>query len=187
MTEAEKFLENIKRAKTDYCKKHGLPIPEFKSESDFYISDEEWREMKGKETPSTQFCKGGSMTRESLLNRAIECVCGEREQDYGSPEDNFSLIAELWESYINRRCVPPNVGICIVAEDVAVMMALLKIARIATGTATDDSWVDLAGYAACGGEIASWRRKAIGMKPSDPLTDSQKVYDLMNGVQHETH
>ena len=34
------------------------------------------------------------------------------------------------------------------------MMALLKIARIKSGTATEDSFVDLAGYAACGGEIA---------------------------------
>lgn len=33
------------------------------------------------------------MTRESILNRAIECVCGKREQDYGSPEDNFNRIA----------------------------------------------------------------------------------------------
>ena len=35
------------------------------------------------------------------------------------------------------------------------MMALLKIARISTGTGTDDSFVDLAGYAACGAEINS--------------------------------
>lgn len=41
------------------------------------------------------------------------------------------------------------------AIDVAMMMALLKIARIRTGTATDDSYVDLAGYAACGAEINS--------------------------------
>lgn len=39
-------------------------------------------------------------------------------------------------------------------EDVAMLMALLKIARICTGTGTADSFVDLAGYAACGGEIA---------------------------------
>jgi hypothetical protein len=39
--------------------------------------------------------------------------------------------------------------------DVAMMMALLKIARIQSGTATEDSFVDLAGYAACGGEIAT--------------------------------
>ena len=95
------------------------------------------------------------MTRESILNRAIECVCGKREQDYGSPEDNFELIAELWESYISKRCMPPNTGACVLPEDVAAMMALLKIARIGTGTATDDSWVDLAGYAACGGEMAA--------------------------------
>ena len=34
------------------------------------------------------------------------------------------------------------------------MMALLKIARIASGN-NPDSFVDLAGYAACGGEIAN--------------------------------
>lgn len=89
------------------------------------------------------------MTRESILNRAIECVCGEREQDYGSPEDNFGRIATYWSTHL---------GMEITAEDVAVMMALLKIARIGTGTATDDSWVDLAGYAACGGEIAAKER-----------------------------
>ena len=43
--------------------------------------------------------------------------------------------------------------------DVAMMMALLKIARIQSGTGTDDSFVDLAGYAACGGEIAETNRK----------------------------
>jgi hypothetical protein len=33
------------------------------------------------------------------------------------------------------------------------MMALLKVARIATGHGKADNWVDLAGYAACGGEL----------------------------------
>ena len=37
--------------------------------------------------------------------------------------------------------------------DVAAMLALLKIARIASGHAKEDNWIDLAGYAACGGEI----------------------------------
>ena len=34
------------------------------------------------------------------------------------------------------------------------MMALLKVARIKTGVGTVNSFVDLAGYAACAGEIA---------------------------------
>ena len=35
------------------------------------------------------------------------------------------------------------------------MMVLFKMARVATGSYSADSWVDAAGYAACGGEIGS--------------------------------
>lgn len=87
------------------------------------------------------------MTRPNILDKAKECVCGQREQDYGSPENNFHLIANLWNSYLR--------GDYISEVDVAMMMALLKIARIRSGNYTIDSFVDLAGYAACGGEIAS--------------------------------
>lgn len=86
------------------------------------------------------------MTRAQILEEAKKCVCGQREQDYGKPEDNFSIIAQLWNAYLGCDTIQPN--------DVAMMVALLKIARIRTGKHTDDSYVDLAGYAACGGEIA---------------------------------
>lgn len=86
------------------------------------------------------------MTRPEILQKAEACVCGHREQEYGSPENNFQTIADLWRAYK---------GIDFTAVDVAMMMALLKIARIQSGTATEDSFVDLAGYAACGGEIAT--------------------------------
>lgn len=33
------------------------------------------------------------------------------------------------------------------------MMCLFKLARIATGHGKADNWIDLAGYAACGGEL----------------------------------
>lgn len=39
------------------------------------------------------------------------------------------------------------------------MMALLKIARIRNGRYSADSYVDLAGYAACAGEIADLAEK----------------------------
>lgn len=83
-------------------------------------------------------------TREDILRRAAECVGGQRAQDYGKPENNFALIAKLWSAYR---------GIEFDAVDVAMMMALLKIARISGGNGTPDCFVDLAGYAACGGEI----------------------------------
>jgi hypothetical protein len=86
------------------------------------------------------------MNRANTLEKAKEIVCGHRENEYGSPEDNFKTIADFWSVYK---------GVEFTANDVAMMMALLKIARIRTGTATDDSYVDLAGYAACGSEINS--------------------------------
>ena len=84
------------------------------------------------------------MERSEILDAAKRCVCGDREQDYGSPEKNFERIAEFWSTYM---------GYPVVAHDVAAMLALLKIARIATGHAKEDNWIDLAGYAACGGEL----------------------------------
>lgn len=35
------------------------------------------------------------MNRKEILEAAAKCVCGDREQDYGSPENNFQTIAKL--------------------------------------------------------------------------------------------
>lgn len=86
-------------------------------------------------------------TRQRVLREAELCVCGQREQDYGTPEDSFQKIGTFWTVYLNY-------AVKIDAEDVAAMMALLKIARISENPQHMDSWVDLAGYASCGGEIA---------------------------------
>lgn len=91
------------------------------------------------------------MTRSEILEKAKECINGDREQDYGSPEDNFKTIANLWNDYLYTGSNLSPID----ATDVAMMMALLKIARIRNGGGTGDSFVDLAGYAACGGEINS--------------------------------
>ena len=92
------------------------------------------------------------LTRADILHAAEKCVCGQRETDYGTPEDNFETIAELWGTYLRRACVDEAGCVHIDANDVAMMMALLKIARIAAGGGKADSWIDLAGYAACGAE-----------------------------------
>lgn len=91
--------------------------------------------------------------RTEILDAAKRCICGDREQDYGSPEDSFGTIAGLWNAYLGASLVAE-----IDAKDVAAMLALLKIARIASGHAKEDNWVDLAGYAACGGEIETEAR-----------------------------
>lgn len=84
------------------------------------------------------------MIREKILDEAKKQITGQREQDYGSPENNFGIIAGLWSAYT---------GNIITALDVSMMMCLLKVARIKNGGGTGDSFVDIAGYAACGAEI----------------------------------
>lgn len=107
----------------------------------------------------TQNCKNhqDTPTRKSILDAAAACVCGDRDQQYGGPETSFRMIAELWEPYIRHKCVSAGADVTISAEDVAAMMVLFKMARVATGSYKADSWIDAAGYAACGGEIAGGR------------------------------
>ena len=90
------------------------------------------------------------MNRQEILEAATKCVCGDRDKQYGSPEYSFNRIAGYWNEHLAYKLEAP-----ITPVDVAVMMALLKVARIDGGRMTDDSWIDLAGYAACGGELAS--------------------------------
>lgn len=99
------------------------------------------------------------MTRLDTLKAAAECVCGSREEDYGSPEDNFRTIASLWNSYLYGAGLmenpTPHVWKGLKPKDVAAMLALLKVARIAGNRPKPDNWIDLAGYAACGAEISA--------------------------------
>ena len=85
------------------------------------------------------------MKRAEILEAARKCVCGDREEDYGSPEQSFERIAHLWSVYL---------GIDISAKDATVMMVLFKVARLKHSDKLD-TYVDLAGYAACAGEIAT--------------------------------
>ena len=83
--------------------------------------------------------------RERILSRARDCVMGDRDREHGSPENNFTTIANLWNAFLGVKWMRPT--------DVAAMLALVKVARIASGHGKEDNWVDLAGYAACGGEL----------------------------------
>ena len=85
------------------------------------------------------------MTRRECLDEAAKCVLQDRACEYGGMEDNFGRIAKLWTHYL---------GVAVDAVDVAMCMALLKVARIRNNKAHADSYVDLAGYAACGAECA---------------------------------
>lgn len=81
--------------------------------------------------------------RAGILEEAARLVDGERDQQYAPPKVNFTRIAALWGAYNGNEYTP---------QDVAIMMALLKISRLANNDMARDSWVDAAGYLACGAE-----------------------------------
>jgi len=87
--------------------------------------------------------RGEEMIQTNALNEAAEAVYG-RDDDYGTPEDNFGTIAELWNGYLRAGGIEdPNIR----AIDVAYMMILLKVSRAANGNFKHDNDVDVAGYA----------------------------------------
>lgn len=90
-------------------------------------------------------------TRKKILEDAIYCVCTDRKQQYGKPENSFSVIADFWSLYIRHKY---DIDIELTAADAAMMLALFKIARGVTATKQKlDTYVDICGYAACAGEL----------------------------------
>ena len=90
------------------------------------------------------------MTRSECLDAAKAAVTGERERQYGNPEDNFQMIADLWTVLLRDKLTD-----FLTAKDVAEMMIQFKLARARGGEFKLDNYVDIAGYAACAAEIVS--------------------------------
>ena len=84
------------------------------------------------------------MKSNQILNQASVLVQGQREKDYGDKTENHSNIARLWSAYLD---------IPIQAHDVAILMALLKIARTKLGAVSKDTYTDMSAYSAIAGEI----------------------------------
>lgn len=86
----------------------------------------------------------GVELRRDILESAAQAVLSDRAMAYGDPEDSFGLISVMWSNYL---------GVAVSPRDVAAMMVLLKVSRVAANPGHTDSWIDIAGYAACGGAL----------------------------------
>ena len=86
-------------------------------------------------------------SRGNILDTAKQYVDTDRAEEHGDMEDNFQRIAAYWNTHLGLISYIKD-------TDVAVMMTLLKVARIHSNTENIDNWVDGAGYLACGGELA---------------------------------
>ena len=114
-------------------------------------------------------------TRERVLKEALNCVNGEREKQYGNPEDNFSRIADLWSVYLTSLFEDENIVIDIDPIDVAKMMILFKIARSNGDKDKIDNYIDILGYGACAAEIFENGKEADDILESDARQKIEKL------------
>lgn len=71
---------------------------------------------------------------------------GERQMNYGHPNQDFARTAGMWTAFLAHKLVPGEV---ITMEEMALMMGQLKMSRLASTPGHHDSIVDLIGYAIC--------------------------------------
>jgi len=102
------------------------------------------------------------MNAEEMLHSATKAVVGPRAEDYGDKYTNHTRIAKLWTMWLNERTRTwavdgqeerPDVEIT--PYDVAMMMLLVKVARLMHSPGHQDSHIDIAGYASISEEIAN--------------------------------
>lgn len=77
---------------------------------------------------------------------ALAVVLGARSVDYGAPDVAFDRIARLWSVVLEVEITPRRV---------ALLLALMKAARLAENEDRPDGWADLAGYAVIGSTLAT--------------------------------
>jgi hypothetical protein len=97
------------------------------------LSREEWDKKVG----SLEAEPPRQVTLGDCLDEAKACITGERQDQYGNPEDSFALIADYWRTYLNWP---------ITALDVAHMMILFKVARCQGQAPKRDNYTDICGY-----------------------------------------
>lgn len=137
---------------------------------------------------------------EQLLREAADIVSGARRKSYGNPEDNFHNIAELWNKYlslrerhqetVDRLGLPPpgrrlrSRGRTRLDEiDVSVMMLLMKVARLIETPDHEDSWKDIAGYAACGFRCSRPDRELHGGMPESRGTTHGELMQMHDDAE----
>ena len=83
------------------------------------------------------------MKREQVLDKAKTLISGERAKDYGDAYLNHKRIAELWSPILDKDITVEQVYACMIA---------VKLSRLIETPNHEDSWIDICGYAALGGE-----------------------------------
>ena len=83
------------------------------------------------------------MNRKEILRKAESLVNGPRAKQYGDAHENHARIAQMWSVLLDKPVTIQQVYQCMVA---------VKLARLVVTPDHEDSWIDICGYGALGGE-----------------------------------
>ena len=115
--------------------------------------------------------------RETVLKAATDAVMRDRNAEYAPPEQNFARIRDLWNTYLEGRTIT--------SYDVAIMCGLIKVARCISSPQQIDHLVDLAGYAACAGDIVVAGEPVPVPVPEEDVAPVRAVYEGEPGQFNE--
>ena len=83
------------------------------------------------------------MNRKQILDKAEKMINGPRAKDYGDAHVNHQRIAMLWSVLLNKEVTVEQGYQCMIA---------VKLSRLIETPDHEDSWLDICGYGALGGE-----------------------------------
>lgn len=90
--------------------------------------------------------KSQASHREAILATAARLIADDRQRVYGTPDQNFGRIAQLWSVILGRSISRAEVALC---------MDAVKTARLIQSPEDEDGWIDKCGYSAIGGELSA--------------------------------
>lgn len=99
--------------------------------------------------------RASKCNRENIIKQVEKCIMNDRQNTYGTPEDNFQKITDYWNTYLNIK----DDTFKLTKQDVAIMMVLLKVARMGTSPNHLDNFVDAAGYSIIAGSFCNTEKE----------------------------
>jgi hypothetical protein len=121
---------------------------------------------------------GRHTAREEVLTKATDAVMGARNKTYGPPTKDFDRSARVLTSLGFQFQ-----GGRIHSHHIAMIQIAVKLTRLTWSPNHEDSWVDLAGYAANGYECATIEVKPDAAPPAVSVTAGHEDKSADNDIQ----
>ena len=142
---------NIKKSKGDRIREYIIKHPEQKNKqvADKFKTVPSYVHKVRKELYPEYVSSGmipvvkAKNTRVKVLENAKQLVNKDRAEVYGDSKINHDRIAKLWSVILGKEITSQQVIMC---------MTALKLARLIETPNHTDTWTDICGYGALGGE-----------------------------------